>query len=316
MNRRDYRGKENPNYRGGRYVPCAHCGKEVYRMPCQLKVKNTFCGPHCHDEYRRKPKEEKPPQQGVNHWRWSGPKQCKSCGTELNGYAPRRRGYCSDSCATQGKSAARKRATQGSANPNWRGGPITLSCAFCGTDFAVPFSRATTAQYCSTECSHMAQRNRSAHICEHCGKSFEVPESREKNQEERGTPVRFCSVACKLSFGGRTSLEIAVADALKEAGFDFEEQYQLQGKRWLYDFYLPKLDLLIEADGDFYHHSDWALEQGQGERDRQKTQYAQSLGFRFLRIREGDLRKVGANDIISTLVWPIKIECVALSQLA
>jgi len=118
-----------------------------------------------------------------------------------------------------------------------------------------------------------------------------------------------------MAFSGRTSLEIAMANALAEAGFEFEEQYQLSGKNWLYDFYLPNLDLLIETDGDFFHYSDWAREQGQPKRDKLKTKHAQALGYRLVRIKESEVQEYGADEIVRAYILPVQMQYMAMRQL-
>lgn len=49
------------------------------------------------------------------------------------------------------------------------------TCLFCGKIFIVP--QRFAGKYCSTECYHLASRNREERICEFCGKIYEIKKS-------------------------------------------------------------------------------------------------------------------------------------------
>ncbi len=55
--------EKNPNYRGGKVVPCANCGAELYRRPWSLKNhrgmsrKYHFCNHQCMSEWQSKNRE-------------------------------------------------------------------------------------------------------------------------------------------------------------------------------------------------------------------------------------------------------------------
>lgn len=46
----------------------------------------------------------------------------------------------------------------GSANPNWKGGPVSVTCPQCQCDFLVKKSEASKRKYCSRNCANESQR--------------------------------------------------------------------------------------------------------------------------------------------------------------
>lgn len=84
----------------------------------------------------------------------------------------------------------------GSANPNWKGGPIAKICEVCGKDYVAKRAQAKS-RYCSLQCVGKSQRGKSTGLrtavrlsCVQCGSLFTVPGSR-KDQRE------CCSRACQ-----------------------------------------------------------------------------------------------------------------------
>jgi hypothetical protein len=54
------------------------------------------------------------------------------------------------------------------------------------------------------------------------------------------------------------------------------------------DIYIPSLKLAIEYDGEYYHHSEWAIKKGSLEKMARKDQICKDLGITLIRIREKD----------------------------
>ncbi|MGF9741430.1 hypothetical protein ABEX38_29110 [Priestia megaterium] len=77
-------------------------------------------------------------------------------------------------------------------------------------------------------------------------KFFETPEGKAKRQE-----IAIKSVLSQKDKGFKSSLEIGVAELLDELGLKYEEQKEMYF--WVVDFYLPEYDLVIEANGDYWH---------------------------------------------------------------
>jgi len=68
---------------------------------------------------------------------------------------------------------------------------------------------------------------------------------------------------------------------LESLGIDYIFQFRPKGYSKLYDFYIPKLNLLIEYDSKYWHSLP-----GMKERDTEKTQYAINNGYKLLRINK------------------------------
>ncbi len=90
-------------------------------------------------------------------------------------------------------------------------------------------------------------------------------------------------------FNKPTSLEIKINDILTKENIKFIKQYELENK--FYDFYIPDKNVLIEADGDFWHKQN--LEECKYDfqiegyyNDLLKNQIAEKNGYKLIRIRE------------------------------
>lgn len=107
------------------------------------------------------------------------------------------------------------------------------------------------------------------------------------------------------AFAGPSQPEIQLSVALDLMGIDYEYQYRPEDYSRIYDFHIPEANLLIEYDGWFWHHSEWAIERGAEERDRDKDLYAEQNGYELLRIQERDMEQRGAWAIVVQDVLPL-----------
>lgn len=80
-----------------------------------------------------------------------------------------------------------------------------------------------------------------------------------------------------------TSIEKKLYDELKARGLLFETQKLINGKFWV-DAYIPHLNLIIEADGGYWHSLDKVV-----KRDRSKDIYLTKCGFNILRLSEAEI---------------------------
>lgn len=74
---------------------------------------------------------------------------------------------------------------------------------------------------------------------------WDKKENREKQSLSQSLKIN------KNHFNKKSKLEIYFEDLLKKSNLDYISQYILCG--YNFDFYLPKYDLVIEVDGDFFH---------------------------------------------------------------
>lgn len=80
-----------------------------------------------------------------------------------------------------------------------------------------------------------------------------------------------------------TGIEIKMQMFLAECDLDFVHQFAIHDKgSWLYDFFVPPLNLLIEVDGEYFH----SMSLKQVNRDRLKEQVARRHGYDFVRISD------------------------------
>ena len=93
----------------------------------------------------------------------------------------------------------------------------------------------------------------------------------------------FLGVIKQQDMNGPTSIEKKVYDELKARGILFEKQKLINGK-FLVDAYIPSLNLVIEADGNYWHSLDRVK-----KRDKSKNAYLTKCGFNLLRLTETEI---------------------------
>jgi len=80
-----------------------------------------------------------------------------------------------------------------------------------------------------------------------------------------------------------TSIEKKVYDELKKRGLLFEKQKLINGK-FIVDAYIPSLNLVIEADGDYWHSLDIIK-----KKDKAENAYLTKCEFNLLRLTETEI---------------------------
>lgn len=171
-------------------------------------------------------------------------------------------------------------------------------CPVCHKAFSVPVSNADRYKVCSIKCrlaftlyrrclrcrkhftakrqnhlycSEPCRRPPQLTTCENCGKSF-----RRRPSE---VTHRFCSKSCYKAYvggGGETSIEHTVRQFLETIYPNFKPQVQL-GSHTV-DFFIPALNLIIEADGEYWHRD--------GQRMKIQNQFFRRHGYNILRLSE------------------------------
>ena len=86
-----------------------------------------------------------------------------------------------------------------------------------------------------------------------------------------------------LSLRKPTSIEKKVYNELERRGLLFETQKLINGK-FLVDAYIPSLNLIIEADGDYWHKLDRIK-----KKDKAENAYLKKCGFNLMRWRGADI---------------------------
>jgi very-short-patch-repair endonuclease len=111
------------------------------------------------------------------------------------------------------------------------------------------------------------------------------------------TSFELLLLGCKNNKG--TSIEVKISKILIESDIKFETQYEINFNKTfrLYDFYLPELNLLIEADGDYWHGNPnkfKTLNEVQllnKNNDVFKNELAKENGYNLIRFWETDIKK-------------------------
>jgi DNA mismatch endonuclease (patch repair protein) len=122
--------------------------------------------------------------------------------------------------------------------------------------------------------------------CAVCGNEFLA----KPDNIRRGTG-NVCSPRChgiraaQLTPKKRTSIEVAIADAMRRRGWRFEEQKAVKGIS-IVDFYVPSLNAVIFCDGDYWHNLLKRIPQ-----DKRVTKELTDLGYRVFRFWEKDIRR-------------------------
>jgi very-short-patch-repair endonuclease len=96
----------------------------------------------------------------------------------------------------------------------------------------------------------------------------------------------------QLEYNGPTSLEAPVISFLKENNINFIFQYKVDD-RWLCDFYVPSINLIIECDGEYWHNLDKVK-----IKDKVKNAYLKQKGYDLLRILEVDIKNDNYKSIL------------------
>jgi len=96
----------------------------------------------------------------------------------------------------------------------------------------------------------------------------------------------------------RSLLEIRFETFLETLDINFISSYYINTKEhhFIFDFYLPEYNTLIEVDGDFWHcnpikfnHPECKTQEINIKNDKLKNEWAQSNGYKLLRFWENDI---------------------------
>lgn len=89
--------------------------------------------------------------------------------------------------------------------------------------------------------------------------------------------------AKSLSERSPTSIEIKLYKELSKRGVIFESQ-KLINSKFLVDAYIPSLNLVIEADGDYWHSLDRVV-----KKDKAENAYLKKCGYNIIRLSEKEI---------------------------
>lgn len=244
---------------------CETCGEKFEITAKKRGRPNRFCSHECHSKSMVK--------NVILH--------CAYCGKAFE-TKPRKANagakYCCHKCSVLGARQKPKRY-----------------CHQCGKEFLAKVDHAKNGMgfFCSRECFYQNRRDRKTkRVCECCGAIFAVSDSALQRR-----PARFCSTECyfKTNSLSATKIEVAVAEILTLLGEEYIEQKKF-GERWRADFYLPKRNLIIEVDGEYWHSLPKAV-----ERDKRKNNWFNENGYNIARIPESDVNENVYDAVLNVL---------------
>lgn len=145
-------------------------------------------------------------------------------------------------------------------------------------------------RYCSKECGYnyrktggkkgkhypYTQRARVG-ICPVCGKEYRATGDFKDRRQI------YCSHDCYMRSRLETTPEKIMRQFLDKVGVEYKQEYKI-GKYWA-DFYLPKYNVVIEVDGDYWHSLPNVK-----EKDTRKDKYLKSKGINVMHIKECELK--------------------------
>lgn len=114
-----------------------------------------------------------------------------------------------------------------------------------------------------------------------------------------------------------SSAEHEIAAYLTEQAYDFKQQFHIKGVPFLYDFFFPSLNLIIEYQGDYWHanpakyksgtllripRAGYVLVDNIWQRDAVKREAALRHGYKFSCVWEHDYKSIGMEALRCLLV--------------
>ena len=229
-------------------LKCLQCGQAfTVTKRSYRKCRLRFCSLKCHTDYK------------ANMWteitcEWCGKKKLvRKIYVKRGQYK-----YCSDVCRRDAR-------RQGLSKDDLR-----RVCKTCGKVFYTTPSR-LKRDHCSIEC----RKRRPFKNCEQCGKRFDYGRTQ--------TNRRFCSNECYKAHDPETTIETTVRKFLEDLGIEFECQKGFG--RFVVDFVLPDLRIIIEADGSYWHSKKVST-----DRDERRDSYLKSKGYEVIHLPETEIK--------------------------
>ncbi len=232
---------------------CLACGKHLSRPKCQDKHSKTFCSIACCNPYLAASRVY--PTKSLT-------KTCPVCLSEFTIVPSKDKSYihCSRACKAKSTSDSAKAIFTGE-----------LICKRCGKLFHI--ENAYRRSYCSRECRYPSRLPRDR-MCPGCGIEFDAKDPR----------LKFCTPDCYKLHRKQSGLETDVGQMLDGLGIFYFRQVRFG--RFVVDFLIPHRQIVLEADGVYWHEQPAVR-----ERDARKNLLLESLGWCLVRITDEDLKR-------------------------
>lgn len=278
---------------------CDTCGAKVMRKPSDLQgKKNIFCSKECYKEYAYEIII------------------CKKCGKEFKARKSLHKKYCSNNC---------KNACFGK---NQKTNRENIICKYCGKEFESQIS--SERIYCSENCFRNAQKtgiikirpdaknriqgkNHFYDSIKDWDQNIELLEEyitmntkikcrcKKHNKEFLMAPIKMMSgqTGCISCIAIKSKGEEKIKSYLDSIKCEYNPQYSFEDCKNInclpFDFYIPKLNIAIEYDGE-HHYRPWKHSKNQTDedamrefqdikkRDSIKTTYCKDNDIKLIRI--------------------------------
>lgn len=157
---------------------------------------------------------------------------------------------------------------------------VKRTCLICQKNFLVSPSTVerSGAKYCSAKCKNKSIDTRINKQCPVCQKQFLAKPCNIKRGKDT-----YCSNKCAQKGEERTKIETIVSEMLDDTDVEYTEQYPIG--RYICDFYIAKSNLVIEADGEYWHNLPKVKKS-----DERKNKYLKQHGYNLLRLPGDKIR--------------------------
>ena len=250
-------GENSPDYKKQK-VNCSYCDNELLRTPYELKnKKDHFCNKECFRLWKTKN------QKGENNPNYKGgniKKECEWCGKEYDVKISRdeKTRFCSQQCQIEYLN-----------KDNYQ---VKTNCAICEKEIYKKPSQIKEHNFCSLKClgkwNSIHKDKKISKICVMCGKEYKVIPC---NADVSIT----CSNECRYEWLSKvysqlpevklkkinmllnqkregTKPELIVQEYLDNHNINYISQ-QIILNKYVADFFISELNLIIEVFGDYYH---------------------------------------------------------------
>lgn len=191
-------------------------------------------------------------------------KTCKQCSVTYEEKKGKKTIFCSKSCSGKYKTIHKVRFSK------------DVKCLFCGISFEVSFKSWQFRKFCSHKCYWESRKGMK--FTNNHKNNLRLSISLDKRRE-----IGMLGLVSQQNSKLPTSIERKLYEELKNRGLLFETQKLING-RFLVDAYIPSLNLVIEADGDYWHSLDRVV-----KKDKAENAYLKKCGFKTIRISEKEI---------------------------
>ena len=225
--------------------------------------------------------------------------KCQICGKELNIPLSRIKRGCGKFCSIKCMLLWWKIPGN---HPNYKGGKVKQKCQICDNEFSVTPSviKNGGGKFCSTKC-HGLWKHKNIRmekcsrwrgggikrICKVCGKNFIIAKCRVKNGGGIVCSHKCLGIwSCLHQKNKNTGIEIKLENELQKRNIKYLKQISFPIARTVVDFLIPSINVVIYADGDYWHGL-----LGRKEKDKQQDFMLIFHGYKVYRFREKEINK-------------------------